>query len=404
MMNAFQPLILSLFLLMISVSRGNAQDMGFENWEDPRLKAYVLETPEEVEQEVGTLHAYLSKGITEPAIQVRSFFLWITHNIQYDTEAALVLNENAKVSGIPQVLKNKKTICTGYARLMRDLCQRSGIPCQTIDGYTKEFTSSQAEMKQADHTWNAVKIKEQWQLLDVTWAASIHQNPKGFPNKNLDYYYLNTASKMLEDHLPADPMWQLLDCPISVQEFQEESESIASLLKEKEPCYYLLDSLKNYEQLSKEQQRVKSLERAYHFNPSKVNGIQLGQIFLDRFIEKAEEEENLQLSGDMDALLQLYPELFALAKKAKKYTTLYDWQKENLAYAYINFGVALSRKLDAAGTDQVAKKMLRDMENSFIQAQSILQELRPTSRVTHGLHSCEQYLSFTRENLKTTDF
>ncbi len=404
MMNTFQSLILSLFLLTISVSRGNAQDIGFESWEDPRLKAHVLETPEEVEQEISTLHAYLSKGITDPAIQVRSFFLWITHNIQYDTEAALVLNENAKVSGIAQVLKNKKTICTGYARLMRDLCQRSGIPCQTIDGYTKEFTSSQAKMNQPDHTWNAVKIKEQWQLMDVTWAASIHQNPTGFPHKNLDYYYLQPASKMLEDHLPADPMWQLLDCPISIQEFQEESESIASLLTEKEPCYYLSDSLKNYEQLSKQGQLVKSLERAYHFNPSKVNGIQLGQIFLDRFIEKAEEEEALQLSGDMDALLRLYPELFALAKKAKKYTSLYDWQKENLAYAYINFGVALSRKLEVTKGDQVAKKMLRDMENSFVQAESILQELRPTSRVKHGLLSCEQYLSFTRENIKSTNF
>jgi len=392
---------LTLFLLIFSAFQVNAQKVEFENWEDPQLKVYVLDCPEELAQEIGTLHTYLSKEITDPAILVRSFFLWISHNIEYDSEVALALKDSPKVMSITQILKKRKAICTGYARLFYELCQRSNIPCQMVDGYTKNFTSSQVEMRQADHTWNTVKLNNQWQLLDVTWAAGIHQNPTGFPGKNLDHYYLIRASKMLENHLPADPMWQLLDCPISLQEFQEASKPQDSLAAPKEPCYGLLDSLKNYEALSSQDQRIKSLERAYDFNPSKANGIALGHVFLDQFIEKAEEEEALQASGDMDALLELYPELFALANRANKYTELYNWQKENLAYAYINFGVALSRKLTAAANEQASKKMLMEMENSFVQGQKILQDLPTTTRVEQGIVSCKEYLAYTRDNLKT---
>ena len=50
-------------------------------------------------------------------------------------------------------------VCEGYARALKVLCDRVGIPCVLEEGYANG----------ASHMWNNVKMGSQWYAVDVTW-------------------------------------------------------------------------------------------------------------------------------------------------------------------------------------------------------------------------------------------
>ena len=68
------------------------------------------------------------------------------------------------------VLKRKQTVCAGYARLFKTLCDFAGIKSEIITGYAKTNLMSSRQFK-CNHNWNAVLIDSNWYLLDATWAS-----------------------------------------------------------------------------------------------------------------------------------------------------------------------------------------------------------------------------------------
>lgn len=371
--------------------------------EDKTLHKHVKNTPKEIEQDLSALHEYLSAAGETKAIQVKSYFLWIAHRIRYDQEAALALDKKPTKPTLRQTLRTRRAICTGYAQLFQAFCKKSNIPCQIVSGYTKNFPTSRPHLQEPDHAWNAVKIDGKWYLLDVTWAAGITQHPEGFPSRDTDYYFLPDPRQFLEDHLAADPLWQLLHCPLKPQEFQLPPAEMKLLWQDRDTCFALADSLRAFEQSPPEVRQIRSLQNAYDFNPTSPNARELGQAYLDEFIRLEDREAELQSSGDMDALLQLYPRLLALAAKAEEYVDLYDWQKENLAYSHLNFAVALSRQLAANIPAASRQSTLQDMQQHLLKAQQLLQSLPPGPFVQRGLDTCQEYLALTQQELKAID-
>lgn len=61
-------------------------------------------------------------------------------------------------------LINGKAMCEGYAKLIKVLCDKAGIPCVLING--KGVTNSGT----ANHMWNAVQMENgKWYGMDLTW-------------------------------------------------------------------------------------------------------------------------------------------------------------------------------------------------------------------------------------------
>lgn len=140
-----------------------------------------------------------------------------------------------------QTLKRKKGICYQYSSLFNVLCQNAGISSREVIGYSRGFSYQENDtFYEADHSWNAVKIDSTWYLLDLTWGSGVlHQKRKRFkellfkwfkkPYLNDRYkfiqqpnyeYFLIKPTALIVDHLPADPTWQLLEFPISVNTFE----------------------------------------------------------------------------------------------------------------------------------------------------------------------------------------
>jgi hypothetical protein len=111
------------------------------------------------------------------------------------------LDAEAKITA---ALRRRKGVCENYAAILNDICLKSGLTSFVIDGYTKQNGS----IDKTGHTWCAVFIDNSWLLCDPTWD-------EGGTTK----WFLVQPSTMIVTHMPSDPMWQLLNYPVSHKQF-----------------------------------------------------------------------------------------------------------------------------------------------------------------------------------------
>ena len=166
------------------------------------------------------ISAYLTKDLKNDIEKVRAFYIWISHNINYDLESKGTtkrFKSNADV--IDDVLKNRKGICQQYSELFHVFCQKSGIKSFVIGGYAR---NGQTQISGVAHSWNAVQIGPNYYLMDVTWASGFTINGV-YVNQFRDEYFLIEPPLFVKTHLPFDPVWQFSDNPITIFEFNNQN-------------------------------------------------------------------------------------------------------------------------------------------------------------------------------------
>lgn len=116
--------------------------------------------------------------------------------------------------------KKKRTICTGYAYLLREMATHAGLECKIIDGYGRTAAANIGGPGIPNHSWNMVRLNKQWYLCDATWSSgAIEMNEKKFIKHYNDAYFLAEASLFVRNHYPLDTAQLLLSQKPSLEEF-----------------------------------------------------------------------------------------------------------------------------------------------------------------------------------------
>lgn len=382
-------------LILLFLTMGSSL-MAQENQRWRSIDRHAAKAPRKVEQNIPDLVHYLSEKADTPTDQIRSFYAWIAYRIQYDHQAVSLRHQRIN-KNIADILQRRKAICLGYSQLFKALCDEAGIPCEIISGYVRHDTEATPQIAAPDHTWNAVWIGESWQLVDPTWGAGISQRAQDLQHKESERYFLPPAIELVKDHLPSEAHWQLLDCPITTQNFIDKS-----YLGDSSNCISYLDSITFYRQMDPVDQKLYRAKAAYQFNPTKENGKEIGQVLMDRFVQLSESEETLQNRADYGALLQLHEQLFQIADRAQQYMDLFDWQKEYLGRTHLNHAVALHATLgDTSETETgILIATLKKMSIHLQHSRQLLEAVPPNLFVGQALTQCREYLDFTEKSLQ----
>ncbi|MBN2776641.1 MAG: hypothetical protein JXR36_03315 [Bacteroidales bacterium] len=136
---------------------------------------------------------------------------WIVENIEYDI--------TYQPSYVPlNTINRRKGVCQDYAELFKALCDLAMIECYIVSGKVRLAPQDIGIERYAGHAWNVVKIDNNYQIYDLTWASGSLSGNKFIKKRNNQY--LNATPEMLiNSHYPEDSKWQLLDSVISLQQF-----------------------------------------------------------------------------------------------------------------------------------------------------------------------------------------
>ena len=168
---------------------------------------------------------------------VKAVYDWVTNNIKYDVNKLnngtnnQNINQHSKFKSeaefkahmLKQVIKKNKGVCQDYSLLFDAILQELGYETFIIKGYTK--TKGGKLKYKTGHTWNAAKVNGKWRIYEPTWGAGYIENNSRFVKAYDKGWYDVTPEKMIERHMPFDPVWQLSKKPLNYSEFKYNRES-----------------------------------------------------------------------------------------------------------------------------------------------------------------------------------
>jgi transglutaminase-like putative cysteine protease len=182
------------------------------------IRKHISQTPASAERTLKTLANYLIKPAKTQTERAYAIFYWLTQNIAYDTQSFFSGNYGDLTPA--GVLRSRKAICSGYSRLFTGLAKQAKLEVVEIIGVSKSYGFSEKGTL-GDHAWNAVKIDDQWRLLDATWGAGFVTKSGEFEKKLEDFYFFTPPEQFIYSHFPKERQWQLLDPTISKTEFKK---------------------------------------------------------------------------------------------------------------------------------------------------------------------------------------
>ena len=138
--------------------------------------------------------------------KVRIIHDYLKNSVQYDTKASKdccledrSISESHTIVG---ALINHKSVCEGFAKALKFLCNKIGIICWVI------FGSANSSIESGPHAWNLVRINGYYHHVDVTWDNQYSTNAE-IPN----YGYLNLS----DEEISRDHTWDRKNYPACLE-------------------------------------------------------------------------------------------------------------------------------------------------------------------------------------------
>lgn len=284
------------------------------------IDEHVRSTPDHYTSSVEELSAYLSSTAKNKEEIIRSFYVWIAENIDYDVKA-LSIPGQTRIKP-EDVLQKKKAVCEGYSILFKAFCDEANIKCYVIPGYSKGYGYRRGKkFIEEDHAWNAVYVNDDWHLIDVTWGAGGISFNKTFKRAFNEKYFMPSKEFFLTEHLPISPAWQLVDCPISLDVFEKDSDQvIKEISKNKKPCLDYKKEIEKLEAVPDLEREIYEAEIAYKFNPQNHRFIGYAYMKKGFLLAVANSSNELPLNQRLESeqkVLEFYERAIDYLKKSK---------------------------------------------------------------------------------------
>lgn len=326
-----------LFLLSFCISHTNLRAQSFDGNQIENLMMYI---PASQTFSTTNIAEYVKQNFNSDYKKILAIYKWVTTNIKYDTDSANVINlggmdADAKISA---ALRRRRGVCENYAAIFNDICLKTGIKSYMVDGYTKQFGS----IDKSGHAWCAVFINNKWYLADPTWDEG----------RGTTKYFLVEPSEMIKSHMPFDPMWQLLNYPITHREFYNGD----FYRSDKKPFFNYADSIEAYaksDSLQKFKTAALRIERSGLYNNMVKNRLAFAKMHVELICQQK----------DVD----LYNSSIAdLKSAAESYNKFVDYR---------------NKKFIPAISDNALQNLLFNIDLNFINAYKKLDEIDRTEAV-----------------------
>lgn len=179
----------------------------------------------------------LINTLTTDVEKFRAIHTWVCLNIESDhyfsdatikkrrqliNNKAALAKWNTKVQSkvYKKLLREKKTICSGYAYILKTLCNLATIECEIVNGYARTVSTNVNTVDFPNHSWNVVKLNNTWYFADTTQASGFFNLDEAQFIKNyIEGYFLPEPELFAKNHFPLETKWLLLEDAVTLTSF-----------------------------------------------------------------------------------------------------------------------------------------------------------------------------------------
>ncbi len=168
------------------------------------------------------LVSFANENFHDSADKAKFLYYWIGFNIKYDHKllesksTLLDFQKEYSYNYFPgQIFGKKMAVCYGYSKLFEWFMTKLGIESTIVSGFIRDERNHYVELESDydySHAWNAIKLNGKWKLVDTTWGTSLNKEVA-------DFYFDMPPERAIISHYPEKSTWQLLDEPLSLEEF-----------------------------------------------------------------------------------------------------------------------------------------------------------------------------------------
>ncbi|XP_066287821.1 uncharacterized protein [Branchiostoma lanceolatum] len=193
-----------------------------------RLDEYALSAPQSLNNDFKKLVAFLTKQAETELETVRAMFCWVAGQDVNNMTFPETVGDGSPDWFLKEM--KEKMMTDLYPGLFNKLCRLAGIQCHVVDGYVKtkhQPPGTRFQDTTPNGKWNIVLIDGCWGIIDTHLGSTNtlnteHQEPaQGNPgNPFNDFYFLPHPLHYLSGHYPENPVWQLIQSPVSLEDFE----------------------------------------------------------------------------------------------------------------------------------------------------------------------------------------
>ena len=209
--------------------------------------------PKEYTYTPDSLALYLDMNYDSDDEKLEALYDWITHNMSYNVYITFKSKSEApdEEKEIINTLRKREGVCRQFALLFQRVANQLCIPAFMVNGYTR---SSDA-ISPYPHAWCIAKVGSEWYCYDPTFDMGYTQNQR-FVSAPKKVYYRMSPQAFVRNHMPFDPIFQVLSQPLYYQTFDHgEKVQVAR------PQVNFNDSIKAYSNQTPLEQTRHSIQR-----------------------------------------------------------------------------------------------------------------------------------------------
>ncbi len=204
--------------------------------------------------------------------QLQMLLLWSYYNMKPDS--IRFFNGGDPLTTEESIVE-RKGLCEEYSNIVDEFCKIASIESFKVTGYVKYPSYVIGDVfQEANHAWNAVYLDSSWVLCDLFWsttALDAETSTQSHFVKRLETdYFLGHPSIFLNDHLPADPIFQFENHPIEINAFTK-SLNVIDLTIKRMPYLNYKDSIEMLLKMSDEDQALRIANHSYRYNKNNPN-------------------------------------------------------------------------------------------------------------------------------------
>lgn len=155
-------------------------------------------------EEVKNLSDYIAGDLKNDYDKITAIARWVSENIYYDRDARDSSVTTSTIC-IKNVLRDRRTVCGGYANLYCALLEAQGINAVNIKGtvIANDGTVTYENLSEGrvNHEWCAVELDGRWITMDVGWnSGNYYENGEFFRITAYEKYTDPTDLALSLDH------------------------------------------------------------------------------------------------------------------------------------------------------------------------------------------------------------